>query len=300
MIRGLARLSVVLIFLIGFVFLLGSKASATEQYVAKTQKDCVQCHVNKLYPAGDFFRAETQTKWRFLWWTFSLSLFVFVCGIMAKLYVGSLGQGKVFGEKIERKRFFQFLIFEVILQRNIFRLSRLRWFIFFSESMGFIALFLFFLTLVFTRFVFKVEFFISGAGGLALKFMLDLTGLLILCGTVVSFIRRLSVREKLFTERQDLAAVSFLFFIVVTGFLIEGFRLAVLPVSYESHFSFVGYGIAGILRSYDLPWAVFGFYTWVVHAILVFVFLAYVPFSKFIHFMACPVSILAMSSDPQG
>jgi hypothetical protein len=28
--------------------------------------------------------------------------------------------------------------------------------------------------------------------------------------------------------------------------------------------------------------------------------LAHIPFSKFIHFIACPVSILASSSDPQG
>jgi nitrate reductase gamma subunit len=153
---------------------------------------------------------------------------------------------------------------------------------------------------VFTRFVFKVEFFISGAGGLALKFMLDLTGLLILCGTLASFSRRLFKKEKLLTETQDLVAVSFLFLIVVTGFLVEGFRLAALPVTNESYFSFVGYGIGSILSNFDMPWAVFRFYTWIVHAILVFLFLAYVPFSKFIHFMACPVSILAMSSDPQG
>jgi nitrate reductase gamma subunit len=58
--------------------------------------------------------------------------------------------------------------------------------------------------------------------------------------------------------------------------------------------------MAGIIRNIDLPWTVIRYYTWIIHAIIVLIFLAYIPFSKFIHFMTCPVSTLAMSSDPQG
>lgn len=300
MIIRFIKVSVLVTLVIGLMVFFSSRASGSEPYVGQTKKDCMECHIDRFYPTGDFFRAETQTKWHLHWLLFSLSFFVFACGIMAKLYVGSLGFGRVFSEAIEWERFFHFFLFEVILQRKIFQISRLRWFIFISESMGFIALFLLFLFLAVTRFIFKIEFFVSGAGGLALDFLLDLIGLLILCGTIVSLIRRLLKNKNLITERQDIVAVLLLFIIVLTGFFIEAFRLAILPVSYESYFSFVGSGIAGILRNFDLPWAVFRFYTWIVHAIFVFLFLAYVPFSKFIHFMTCPVSILAMSSDPQG
>jgi nitrate reductase gamma subunit len=102
------------------------------------------------------------------------------------------------------------------------------------------------------------------------------------------------------TEREDILAVILLFLIVVTGFLLEGFRMAVLPISFESYFSFVGLALAGVFRQFPLAWTDIHFYTWIVHATLVFIFLAYIPFSKFIHFIACPVSILASSSDPQG
>ena len=102
------------------------------------------------------------------------------------------------------------------------------------------------------------------------------------------------------TERGDIVAVLFLFFIVLTGFFLEAFRLAVLPVSFESYFSFVGLGIASVIRHFDMPWTDIHFYTWIFHATIVFLFLVYIPFSKFIHFMACPIATLAISSDPQG
>jgi len=287
-------------FIICLVSLLNSSAEATEPFVDKTKKNCVECHINKYYPGGDFFKTETQTKWHIHWWIFSISFFIFACGIMARLHMWSLGRGKLFVEKIEWKRFLDFLIFEVIFQRKIFRISHVRWFMFISESMGFITLFLLFLILVVTRFVFKIEFFMSGTGGLALDFLLDFTGLMVLCGTIVSLIRRFLKNKNLITERQDVIAVLFLFFIVLTGFFLEACRIAVLPVSYETYFSFVGFGIASIMRGFDLPWAVIRFYAWIFHAIIVALFLAYVPFSKFIHFIACPVSTLVMSSDPQG
>jgi nitrate reductase gamma subunit len=139
-----------------------------------------------------------------------------------------------------------------------------------------------------------------GTGGLTLEFLMDLLGLLILSGTIASLIRRSIKRPNMITEKEDLIAVLLLFSIVLTGFLLEGFRLAVLPVTFESYFSFGGLALASFFRLIPLAWTDIHFYTWIVHATLVFIFLAYIPFSKFIHFIACPVTILASSSDPQG
>jgi len=212
-----------------------------------------------------------------------------------------MGHGKIFsGEEIEQRKLANVLFFEAILQRKLFKESRLRWFIYLYESFGFMALFFVFLIFVFTRFVLKIDFFITGAGGLILEFLMDFLGLLILSGTIASFIRRSIRRPNMITEREDILAVLLLFLIVVTGFLLEGFRMAVLPVTFESYFSFGGLALASLFRQIPLAWTDIHFYTWIVHATLVFIFLAYIPFSKFIHFIACPVSILASSSDPQG
>jgi nitrate reductase gamma subunit len=278
-----------------------AQAFASEPYVKQTKKDCRECHVDKYYPGKDFFKAETQTKWHYHWWAFSLFLFVFCAGVLGKVYVWSMGRGKVLpGEEIEQKRMINILFLEAILQRRLFKESRLRWFIYLSESFGFMALFFVFLVFVFTRFVLQIDFFITGPGGLILDFLMDFLGLLILSGTIASFIRRSIKRPNMITEREDIIAVLLLFFIVLTGFLLEAFRLAVLPVSFESYFSFVGLAMASLFRWIPLAWTDIHFYTWIVHATIVFIFLAYIPFSKFIHFIACPVSILASSSDPQG
>jgi nitrate reductase gamma subunit len=298
---GSVRLSLA-VFLVGGLFLtIGAQAFASEPYVKQTKKDCIECHVDRYYPGKDFFQAETQTKWRYHWWAFSLFLFVFCAGVLGKVYVWSMGHGKVLPrEGIEQKRMVHFLFLEAVLQKKLLRESRLRWFIYLSESFGFMALFFIFLVFVLTRFVFKIDFFVTGVGGLILDFLMDFLGLLIFSGTIASFVRRSIKRPNMITEREDLIAVWLLFLIVVTGFLLEGFRMAVLPVTFESYFSFVGLVVASIFRWIPLAWTDIHFYTWIVHATIVFIFLAYIPFSKFIHFIACPVSILASSSDPQG
>ena len=290
------------VLLVGGLFLtIHAQGFASEPYVKQTKKDCIECHVDKYYPSKDFFKAEAKTKWQYHWWVFSLFLFVFSAGILGKVYIWSMGHGKVFPrEEIEQKRMVRLLFYEAILQRKLLRESRLRWFIYLSESFGFMALFFVFLVFVFTRFVFKIDFFITGAGGLILDFLMDFLGLLIFSGTIASFLRRSIKGPNMITEREDLVAVLLLFLIVVTGFLLEGFRMAVLPVTFESYFSFVGLALASLFRLIPLAWTNIHFYTWVVHATIVFVFLAYIPFSKFIHFIGCPVSILASSSDPQG
>ncbi len=299
--RRWIRLSLAVLLAGGLFLMFNVQAFASEPYVKQTKKDCRECHVDKYYPGKDFFKAETKTKWHYHWWAFSLFLFVFCAGVLGKVYVWSMGRGKVLPrEEIEQKRMVNFLFFEAILQGKLFKESRLRWFIYLYESFGFMALFFVFLVFVFTRFVFQIDFFITGAGGLILEFLMDFLGLLILSGTIASFIRRSIKRPNMITEREDILAVLLLFLIVVTGFLLEGFRMAVLPVTFESYFSFGGLALASLFRQIPLAWTDIHFYTWIVHATIVFIFLAYIPFSKFIHFIACPVSILASSSDPQG
>jgi hypothetical protein len=99
--------------------MLNAQAFASEPYVKQTKKDCIECHVDKYYPGKDFFKAETKTKWHYHWWAFSIFLFVFSAGILGKVYVWSMGHGKVLpGEEIEKKKLANVLFFEAILQRK--------------------------------------------------------------------------------------------------------------------------------------------------------------------------------------
>src|SRR5512135_3302457 len=88
------------LFLVFYVYV-----DASEPYVKQTKKDCLECHIDTYYPNKDFFRAETATKWHYHWWAFSLFLLVFCGGVLGKVYIWSMGHGKILptGE-MEQKR----------------------------------------------------------------------------------------------------------------------------------------------------------------------------------------------------
>jgi hypothetical protein len=96
---------------------------------------------------------------------------------------------------------------------------------------------------------------------------------------------------------QDTAAVIFVFLIILSGFLLEGFRLATLPPSSTIKFSFLGNLIGSWLRPFELPWTVCHYYLWIFHGFISLAFVAYIPFGKIRHFIACPISIAATASD---
>jgi nitrate reductase gamma subunit len=275
---------------------------AEEKYVELTKKNCVECHTDRYYFANDFFLAETFSKWYYHMWAFSIAAFLFLAGLIWRIYIWNMGEGSLVKDlkEIKKERLFNFFIFEVFFQKKIYKTDKVRWFIFVSESMGFITLFSIFMFMALVKFYLKIGWFVNGPGGLALDFMLDALGLLILVGTVVSFVRRMKKKDEIINERKDIAAVVLLFTIVLTGFIMEAFKFAMLPISVDAAFSFVGFAMSLPLRPFDLPWVDFRYYLWIFHATIAFVFLAYIPYSKIMHAIACPVSIVTSASDPQS
>lgn len=293
---------IILTVLLSAVVIYAPGLSAEEKYVGLTKKNCVECHTDRYYFANDFFLAETFSKWYYHMWAFSIAAFIFLAGFIWRIYIWSMGEGNPINDikNVKRERLFNFFIFEIFFQKKIYRTDKVRWFIFVSESLGFITLFLAFIFMALVKFYFKIDWFVNGAGGLILDFILDALGLLILIGAVVSFVRRKKRKDDMITERKDIAAVVLLFTIVVTGFIMEAFKLAMLPVSIDAAFSFVGFILSLPLRLLDLPWVDFRYYLWILHATIAFVFLAYIPYSKIMHAIACPVSIMTSASDPQS
>jgi nitrate reductase gamma subunit len=270
-------------------------AYATVEYVKEFKKEpkklCVHCHVDHAYPGKSFYEAENLYKWVFMWITGGVAVVIFSYGMMTKLLIWRKGRK----ERHRRKKkinVFKSLFYDAFLQRGILRLNPLRWVNYMTLSMAFSALFL--LMLFVYGYIVGVgvrTFGIPSLGGKILDFLMDFLGLSVLAGILLSAWRRHVMKQpQLKTEVRDNVALLFIFLIVATGFLLEAFRIAVLPFSLKHSASFVGFTLALLFRDLPLNWTTFHFYLWNFHFLLAFAFIAYVPYSKFVHIIACPVT----------
>ncbi|MFQ5801099.1 MAG: respiratory nitrate reductase subunit gamma [Candidatus Hydrothermarchaeales archaeon] len=135
--------------------------------------------------------------------------------------------------------------------------------------------------------------FLVGKIYLLYSFALDLAGLLLLIGLLIAIARRYLVNEvRQVTSREDLFLLYLLLFIVLSGFAVEGMRLAVLrPPNMDYSYGGVLFsylmGLTGIDRAVDYV------VIWGVHVASVLFLIAYLPFSKFFHVFASQVSVAA-------
>lgn len=284
-----------LIFSIYFLTQFVPSCLATVEYVKEFKKEprklCVHCHVDHAYPGKSFYEAENLYKWVFMWIMAGVTTIIFSYGVISKILIWRRGQ-KGSGRRKKKIPIFKFLLYDAFLQRGILRLNPLRWANYMTLSMGFSLLFILMLFVYGYGIVAQVRTFgIPSIGGRVLDFMIDFLGLSILIGVVLSTLRRYVLKQpQLKTEIRDHIALLFIFLIVVTGFLLEAFRIAVLPFSLRHSASFVGFTLALLLRHLPLNWTTFHFYLWNLHFLLAFAFIAYIPYSKFAHIMTCPVT----------
>jgi len=268
---------------------------ATVEYVKEFKKEpkklCVHCHIDHAYPGKSFYEAENLYKWAFMWITGGVAVLIFSYGMIAKLLIWRKGR-KDSHRKKKKIKVFKFLFNDAFLQRGILRLNSLRWVNYMTLSMGFSALFILMLFVYGYIIAAHVRTFgIPSPGGRILDFLMDFLGLSILVGVVLSALRRYAFKKsQLKTEARDNVALLFIFLIIITGFLLEAFRIAVLPFSLKHSASFVGFTLALLFRDLPLNWTTFHFYLWNFHFLLAFAFIAYVPYSKFVHIVTCPVT----------
>ncbi len=120
---------------------------------------------------------------------------------------------------------------------------------------------------------------------------METLGLMLVAGLAVAVVRRYVVRVRRLDNRaEDLWVLALLAAAAVTGFFVEGARLAVEAPDWES-FSFGGMGLSHLLTS---PGAAEAFYpyVWWLHALISLGLVAYFPFSKLFHSLAAPVNIV--------
>jgi nitrate reductase gamma subunit len=188
------------------------------------------------------------------------------------------------------------ILFDVVLQRKLFVRSRTRWFIhgliFFSFlfrfSWGLLAL---------TTSLFQPEWSIPWAmldkNQPIPAFLFDLTGVLMMAGVVMIFIRRIRQRIGPYPglPRQDLTALGLLGGIVLAGFVLEAARIAMAGRPDRAAYAFLGYGLSRMFTNNSGHNGLYGT-IWYIHAVLTGAFIAYLPFSRLSHMILAPVALI--------
>ncbi|MBN2354886.1 4Fe-4S dicluster domain-containing protein [candidate division KSB1 bacterium] len=131
--------------------------------------------------------------------------------------------------------------------------------------------------------------------------ILDLFGVLFLLGLLYAAFRRYILRpERLNRLADDAVILSLLFIIGVSGFIIEGARLAATQPAWAA-WSPVGQWIASWFASAS-PAAIAAThrYTWWFHLLISMGFIAYIPFSKLFHIFTAPANQFFKTLQPKG
>ena len=128
---------------------------------------------------------------------------------------------------------------------------------------------------------------------LVMDFAFDFTGLMILIGCALALAWRVRVNGTDEQKYTDTPTAALLFLVVVTGFWVEGLRLAGLPIGAGA--AFVGYALAMTVFSGADPGGTAYETLWLVHMLLACLFIGYVPVRRLIHTCATPIGRLMQS-----
>jgi Fe-S oxidoreductase len=145
------------------------------------------------------------------------------------------------------------------------------------------------------------------------ELVLDTMGLVFLAGLIWAAWRRYRTRpDRLDNRRTDLWVLGVLLYITVTGYLIEGLRLANQTIGdisvYQQSWainSYVGYSVATIFRATGLGGGssvasgLHGFF-WYTHMLMTFAFVASIPLSKYKHIFYTPINQFFRDLYPKG
>jgi Fe-S oxidoreductase/nitrate reductase gamma subunit len=127
-------------------------------------------------------------------------------------------------------------------------------------------------------------------------------GLLVLAGLAMAAWRRYIVRPpRLDNRADDAVTLALLAVIIITGFLIEGARMAAVPDPW-GQWGFVGYWLSGPFASALTPSGLLVFHEalWWFHLALVFGLIAYLPYSKLFHLLLAPANQFMRARGPVG
>jgi Fe-S oxidoreductase/nitrate reductase gamma subunit len=177
---------------------------------------------------------------------------------------------------------------------------------------GFIHLFIFYGALTFdTMSVNHVlegyipRFFLFGNGtfGLFFSFIVDMFAVLVIVAVIYMTIRRFIIKPEAYkTTLMDSAIIYILLTIVTLSYLyFEIFSIAHHPGT--ERLSFIGAPLAQMVNHSGLSAPALSFhfhFSWWLHILIVFGFIAYVPYSKYFHMFAGSFNVLVRDEGPLG
>ena len=192
------------------------------------------------------------------------------------------------------------LVDDVILHRTLRSVSGFRWLKHTLIYWGFALMFATELVAVFVREGFPAfgwaDIWEDGLHPVRLgfDFVYDFTGLMVLVGCVLAIGWRIAVRGREERKYADTPSAVFLLFVVVSGFVVEGMRLAAEPAGLQG-VSFVGEVFALAMPGGTGPGSVAYEVLWLVHVLGSCAFIAYVPLKRLVHSCATPMGRLMHS-----
>jgi Fe-S oxidoreductase/nitrate reductase gamma subunit len=157
-----------------------------------------------------------------------------------------------------------------------------------------------------TRLIFDFQF-LKGNVYVLFELILDIFGILLLIGLGMAIYRRYVTRPtrlknppKQSLSRDDAYALIMLTLITITGYLIEGLRIAVVQPDWAA-WSPVGSLLASIFTAVGDPTnQTLHVVLWFSHMLISLILLASIPFTKLFHIVAAPINIFFRSLQPAG
>jgi nitrate reductase gamma subunit len=201
------------------------------------------------------------------------------------------------------------LITEVIFHRKLYGQSFYRWLAHTLLVFGFMATFAVDMIKGFTTgylVAFGVSFaheFETGSIRPFLDFFLEFFSFLILVGCVLAMVRRFVIRpDQLRTEEEDVTSLLFILFLELSGFFIEGYRIAhhevveahvylanFTPASANNWISFGGYFLSQFLRGIKIN----ADFLWYFHVVPSLIWIIYIPHSKLLHILTSSMTVIS-------
>ncbi len=141
--------------------------------------------------------------------------------------------------------------------------------------------------------------FLHGNFYLFFSFVLDIAGLAALVGTILAMIRRWIIRpSRLETKADDSFVLILIFAILVTGFAIEGARIAVTSPPWAAY-SPIGYVTAKIMKGIGLGTKGAHKFFWWFHMLIAFFFIGYLAYSKLFHIVGTSLGAFYRALGPK-
>lgn len=246
-----------------------------------------------MIPTREIFWNIEHHPWMYA--LFALSLGIFLYGMYRRYLLWSKGRPEV-GTLTKSLNQTLWLIFS---HKEILREKWpgvIHWLIFFGFFVLFIGTCLVALQVHLHWYILHGKFY------LYYSLVLDLFGGLMLLGVLLASYRRYLTEHVHFRNRtEDALILGLLFIILVTGFLLEGSRIAVLNPPWET-FSPIGYLTAEILKTLASKSTLKSLHSslWWFHLCLALSFITYIPYCNLLHLLITPLNLFLHTASPRG